>query len=140
MIGRRRLLGTGVAAGVLGAIGAAPDAEAGQRNNDQDFERLARSVDEVRDALRQQRQFGEITAVRDQQKLFLRGNGKLPDFIEVGLDLWFAIYDWHIRWQQPIVMGRDPNGRYTIKLIETTIILRTETQGNFVGLPYDNPR
>ena len=69
--------------------------------------------------------------------MFLRGNGKLPDYIEVGTGLWFAAHDWHIRWQQPITMGRDAIGRVTLLLLSTLLMLRHDAQGNFMSLPYD---
>jgi malate synthase len=141
MIGRRRLLGAGMMAGVLGTVPAG-DAEAGglQRpaRDDEELERVRRAVEEVRDAIRQERQFVELSAVRNAQQTFLRTNGKLPDFLEVGMDIWFGLHDWHVRWQQPLAIGRDIAGRYTIKVMDTTIILRPEAAGNFVGIPYDN--
>jgi hypothetical protein len=134
---RRRLLGTGVAAGVIGALGAGTAASEQQRDN-QDAERVARVLEQLRDAVREQRAFDELAAVRSSQQTFLRANGKLPDFIEIGMEVWFGVYDWHIRWQVPPVIGRDMNGRHTIKLMDTTLILRPETVGSFVGIPYDN--
>ena len=136
MIGRRRMLGTG-ALGLAGALTAATDADAGQRP-DVDLERVVRAIGELRDALREQRAFGEIGAVRTAQQTFMRTNGKLPDYVEVGMDVWFAVHDWHVRWQLPPAIGRDPAGRYTIRLMETTVILRLDAQPGFVGIPYDN--
>ena len=75
--------------------------------------------------------------IREAQLTFLRGNGKLPDYIDVGTDLWFSAYDWHVRWQQPLTVGRDPGGRLTLQLIATQLVLRSDAQGNFMSLPYD---
>jgi hypothetical protein len=80
----------------------------------------------------------ELALVREAQKTFLRANGKMPDLIEVGWDMWFAAYDWHVRWQQPVNVGRDPTGRYTLLLFQTLLILRPEMPGGYVGVPYDN--
>jgi hypothetical protein len=79
----------------------------------------------------------EIAAVRDAQKTFLRANGKFPDFIDVGLDVWLAAHDWHVRWQQPLSLGRDAQGRYTVTLLGTTLVMRIDATANFVGIPYD---
>jgi hypothetical protein len=68
---------------------------------------------------------------------FLAANGKFPDCIEVGADVWWALHDWHVRWQQPITLGRDPIGRYTILLMQTIVIMRPESK-NAIGVPYDN--
>jgi hypothetical protein len=56
----------------------------------------------------------------------------------VGGDVWFAVHDWHVRWQQPLTVGRDPLGRYTIVLNQTAVIMRPDSLANFVGIPYDN--
>jgi hypothetical protein len=65
---------------------------------------------DLRRDLREQRSFPEITAIRDAQKQILRGNGKFPDFVDVGVDVWFQVHDWHIRWQVPMQQSRDPQG------------------------------
>jgi hypothetical protein len=92
----------------------------------------------VRDEIARQHSFSEIAAVREQARTFLRANGKFPDFIEVGTDIWQQVYDWHVRFQQPISVGRTPEGRYTILLLATTVVMRPDMPPNFIGLPYDN--
>jgi hypothetical protein len=87
--------------------------------------------------LRNERLFTELIAVREAQVRFLAANGKFPDFIEVGTDVWWALHDWHIRWQQPITLGRDAIGRYTILLMQTIVIMRPDMKDS-IGLPYDN--
>jgi len=47
-------------------------------------------------------------------------------------------YDWHMRLQQPLVLGRDANGRYTMMLGFTALVLRQDAVANFIGIPYDN--
>ena len=78
-----------------------------------------------------------VAGIRDAQKTFLKVNGKLPDFIDVGIDPWFAAYDWHVRWQQPLVLGRDAAGRYTLALMQTLLVLHPESPATFMSLPYD---
>ena len=137
MIPRRQVLGGALAGGVLGAL-AEPELEAAAQNSDRlDVTAIVRALNDLRTEVRTQREFTEIRALRDAQLTFLRANGKLPDYIEVGTDQWFAAYDWHIRWQQPLTIGRDPNGRLTLQLLATQLILRSDAQGNFVSLPYD---
>jgi hypothetical protein len=144
MIPRRGVLGSaalaalGIVAGgtktELSADGAAVDQQLPERS----VERIAEAIAELRVELRTQRQFTELDAIRDVQKQFLRANAKFPDFIEVGLDLWFAVHDWHVRWRQPLTIGRDGLGRYTILLNATTVIMRTDSAGNYLGQGYDN--
>jgi hypothetical protein len=136
--------------GVLGVIGgmlsggeahaepAAPGGAAAQRGGtDEASDRIAASIDKLRDELHNNRQFTEIAAIRDAQKTFLRFNGKFPDYVDVGSDVWFLVHDWHVRWQQPITIGRDPLNRYTIVLNQTAVVLRTDALPSYVGVPYD---
>ena len=145
MIPRRGVLGSAVL-GVLGIVfgDRASAAEAGvaaaegQPVPERAAERIAEAIAQLRLELRTQRQFTELDALRDAQKQFLRANAKFPDFIEVGPDHWFAVHDWHVRWQQPMTLGRDPLGRYTILLNATTVILRPDSLGTYISQPYDN--
>ena len=135
---RRHLIGSGVVGGLAGLFSDRAEAgEVAQSRGGADTRELVAAIEEIRDTLRAQQQFGEIAAVRDALQQFLRTNGKLPDFVEVSLERWFAVYDWHIKWQQPLTLGRDANGRYTVLLMQTAVILRTDTLPGFVGIPYD---
>lgn len=146
MIPRRNLLTGGALGSLLALFPGSVDAEAAadaalaqpQRLPDRGAEQIAEAIGELRTEVHNQRVFTEIAAIRDAQKQFLRVNSKFPDYVEVGSDVWFAVHDWHIRWQQPLTLGRDALGRYTIVLNQTTIIMRPDTAGNFVSLPYDN--
>ena len=73
-----------------------------------------------------------------QIKTFLRQTGKYPDYIEVGTDIWHQVYDWHVRYQQPLTVARSPEGRYTILLYSTQVIMRTELAASYIGQAYDN--
>ena len=133
MIGRRQMLGSGVMGGVMGAFA---DGDA-QRSDARDAAEIVKALDDLREEIHKQRLFTEIATIREAQLTFLRGNGKLPDYIDLGTDLWFSAYDWHVRWQQPLTIGRDPGGRLTMQLIATQLVLRSDAQGNFMSLPYD---
>lgn len=140
MMPRRDLVTSGVLAGVFSALAgrdaaAAPAAEA--QTPEQAVEHIARAIADLRAEVRDQRQFSEIAAIRDAQKEYLHAYGKLPDYIDVGADAWFRVHDWHVRWRQPLAISRDPLGRYTIVLLQTLVVLRTDMPGSFVGPPYD---
>jgi hypothetical protein len=145
MIPRRGVLGTAALA-ALGIVAgrAKPEASsdggaaADQQLPERSVDRITEAIAALRLELRTQRQFTELDAIRDVQKQFLRANAKFPDFIEVGSDLWFAVHDWHVRWQQPLTLGRDGLGRYTILLNATTVIMRTDSADNYLGQGYDN--
>jgi hypothetical protein len=106
--------------------------------SDRTGQQLVSAVKDVVAAIAAQRSFGDIAPVRQKQIEFLRGAGKFPDFIEVGTDVWLAVHDWHVRHLQPITMGRDGTGRYTIMFMNTTVIMRPEATPSFVGPAYDN--
>src|SRR5581483_5425232 len=142
MVSRRLALRGGVL-GAIGSIlaggeaGAEPAAGAAAQRSDEGSDRIASAIDKLRDEVHNERLFTEITAIREAQKSFLRVNLKFPDYIDVGSDIWFAIYDWHVRWQQPLTIGRDPLNRYTIVLNQTAVVLRPDSLPSYVGIPYD---
>ena len=75
--------------------------------------------------------------IRDAMTLFLRANGKFPDFIDVGHGVFLELYDWHVRNQQPLVVGRAADGRYGLVYLFTRLILRPDAVSDFIGVPYD---
>src|SRR5262245_56526139 len=97
MINRRKALRTTLFGSI--AAGATTDAEARQaaaqsaRETDEHAARIVSALNDIRDELAAARRFTEIAAVRDAQKTFLRTNGKLPECIDVGIDVWFAVHD-----------------------------------------------
>jgi hypothetical protein len=144
MVSRRLALRGGVL-GAIGGILAGGDAHAepaaggaAAQRGDEGSDRIATAVDKLRDEVHTDRLFTEIATIRDAQKTFLRVNGKFPDYIDVGSDIWFQVHDWHVRWQQAIAIGRDPLNRYTIVLNQTAVVLRPDSLPSFVGLPYDS--
>jgi hypothetical protein len=47
------------------------------------------------------------------------------------------VYDWHVRHQQPITATRTADGRYVMTVMFTTLILRPEQAGSYVGYGFD---
>jgi hypothetical protein len=140
MVHRRTVLTGGILGGTLSALAVAPEpagAAAGGQGSDRIVQEVERAVRSVRDELRHQYEFWEIEPVREQMRTFLRANGKFPDFVEVGADVWQRVYDWHVRFQQPISLGRTAEGRYTILLIATNVIMRPDLMPGYIGLPFD---
>jgi hypothetical protein len=138
MIDRRELLTLG---GLLGGLGTAENGggAAGQTQmSDRNVKDLTDALKAISNALVAQQSFDAINPVRASQNAYLRGNGKFPDFIDVGINVWVAVYDWHVRMQQPLVVGRDANGRYTMMLGFTALVLRQDAVADLLGIPYDN--
>jgi hypothetical protein len=82
--------------------------------------------------------FVEILPIRQKQMDYLRSTNKFPDFIDVGLDVWFAVHDWHIRHLQQPSLGRDVSGRYTISVMGTQLVMRPDLVPTFISAPYDS--
>jgi hypothetical protein len=125
----------------------AAEAEAGLTGeSDQSAQASERQTQEIVDALKDIRKaidvrqgpFTEIAGVRQKQVDYLKATNKFPDFIDVGLDVWFAIHDWHIKHLQQIVFGRDGSGRYTITLMGTQLVMRPDLVPSFISVPYDS--
>lgn len=79
---------------------------------------------------------GLIVEIRRQFGIFLKGNLKYPDYCEIGPAVFTDVYDWHVRFQQPIEMTRVDN-RTAIRFMFTWLILRPEQAEGFVGIPFD---
>lgn len=140
MIARRRLLGTTLVGGLFGSLvpTASAAADQGTDRSDRQTQEIVDALKDIRKAIDAPRTFSEIAAIRQKQTDFLRQAGKFPDFIDLGVDVWFGVYDWHVKQRQPMMLGRDPTGRHTIMLLTTILIMRPDMLPNSVGVPYDN--
>ena len=142
MIGRREILGTttlgSMVAALLPATDAAAAEPAAQQPTEKSIENIATAIDRLRAELQKQQTFWELEPVRQQQKVFLRNAGKMPDFLDVGSDVWQQVYDWHVRYQQPMTISRDNQGRLTIMVMSTMVIMRPDLSPSYVGLAYDS--
>jgi hypothetical protein len=141
MVRRRAMITGSMLGGALSALAASPEAAgaepAAQDAESRRLEEVVTAVRGVRDEIAKQSTFWEIAAVREQVRSFLRANGKFPDFVETGADVWQQVYDWHVRFQQPISIGRTAEGRYTVLLLATNVVLRPDMAPGFIGVPYD---
>ncbi len=139
MIARRRVLGATLFGGLAGTL--APSGSAGAEPADIS-DQLAREVVEalknLRQAIEAPRHFSELSGIRARQVDFLRAQGKLPDFIDVAVDVWFALHDWHVQYRQPVTIGRDATGRYTIRVLDTSVVLRPDAAAGYIGPAYDS--
>ena len=141
MLERRNLLGGGLVAGVAGLVSGG--AEPAQRDRDRDDDGVAAAIDKVRTLLEQQFDacaLGpcvHVAAIRQQQRTYLKAAQKYPDYIEVGLDVWDAVYDWHVKHQQLIQTARTADGRYMMLFMFTNLVLRPEQAPAYVSFGFD---
>ena len=135
MIDRRnvihRSLFTGLAAFLPGQTRATS-----QANNDDPI--VAKAISDLTNTIQKGIDVSsELARIREQQRIFLRANQKFPDIIEIGINVWESIYDWHVRHQQPLSVVRNPEGRYAMTVGFTTLILRPDYVENYVGVGMD---
>lgn len=139
MMERRDLVGGGLVAGLAAMM--APDAEAAGGAQRDNTEALSRAVDELRQTIQSNynNPWRVIAQLREQQRVWMRANYRYPEFIEIGIDIWDALYDWHVRFQQPLNVARMQDGRYAMSFMFTTFIMRPDALPNFIGFPFDTP-
>jgi hypothetical protein len=137
------MLGSGLLAGLRGAFGVSPDAEPAAAAEDTS-EAAAGAIDRLRALIERtsapSTASASIALIRQQQRTYIRSHDKYPDFIEVGLGVWEEVYDWHVRYQQPITTARLADGRYVIGFMFTNLILRPDQAIEYVGFGFDNDR
>ena len=139
MVERRALVGGGLMAGITALMGESSAAAAVP----DDSQQISGSIDQLRKTF--EGQFDQsyaalwrgIGRVRQQQRQWLRSTQKYPDFLEIGVDVWDNLYDWHVAHQQPLSMGRAADGRYTMTFMFTTLVLRPEQAPDYIGFPFD---
>jgi hypothetical protein len=127
-----------VSGGLLGltALVSGGDAALATQSASED---MVRALTQIREVLerRLSAPFVELAEIRRQQREFLKASQKFPDFIEIGIDVWERLYDWHVRNHMAPVVARRDDGRYTMAFIFTTLVLRPELMDSYVGFGYD---
>ena len=141
MVERSAVMGGGLVAGLTAlmsgeSVAAAPASD--------DSQLISGSIDQLRNTFEGQfdQTYGTlwrgVARIRQQQRTWIKSTMRYPEFIEVGLDIWDNMYDWHVVNQQPLSVGRAGDGHYTMVFMFTTLVLRPEQQADYVGFPYDS--
>jgi hypothetical protein len=139
MVRRRQLLTTAMFGGFVAHPGAVEEAvQSPAERQFQAFQDIVDGVKNIGRVIETAHSFTEIGEVRLRQVAFLRAEGKFPDFIDLGVDVWMGVHDWHIKHGLPMPLGRDANNRYTIMLLATTLVLRPDFVPTHIGTPYEN--
>lgn len=137
MISRREV----VTAGVLGTLAGSTRADAAQddagviralKEIHLELQRLGGVVDNTTKVTG-----GYLSTIRERFTLHLRASGKFPDFMEIGTEPFYEVYDWHIRHQQQIQITRISEQRFAIQWMFTQLIVRSEVEPKFLGVPFD---
>ena len=139
MVERRDVIGGGLAAGLAAAFGGPAEAQARRDSSDEVAEmKIAEAIDKLRQALERQHESPEVAQIRAQQHTFLKANQKFPDYMDVGIDVWDRLHDWHVRTRQPLNIVRTNDGRYGMVLGVTTLLLMPQQVGSYISWGYDN--
>ena len=138
MIDRRKLVNSALVAGAA-VVSSAASTEAAAQQSGNDVVRVANAIDDFRKLIEDQLDptRGVVAQLRVQQRAYLKANQKYPDFIDIGPYVWEQVYDWHIRFQQPVMVTRMNDGRYGMAFQLTTLVLRPEQPDSYISLPYD---
>src|ERR1041385_1176753 len=101
MLERRDLLGGSLAAGLAAAFGGSPPEQARPDATDTAAElKIAEAIDKLRVSIERHDEVPDVSLIRAQQRTFLKANQKFPEFIDVGIDVWERMHDWHVRNRQ----------------------------------------
>jgi hypothetical protein len=140
MVERRDVIGGGLAAGLAALLGdaAAQGAQTTQRTVQTDDDAMtAKAVDALRVMIEHRHESQDIRQIRSQQRTFLKANQKFPDFIDVGIDVWERLHDWHVKNRQPLTVVRTNDGLYSMPFMATTLLLRPEQTAGYISWGYD---
>ena len=128
MITRRELLGGTIVVGAteVGAVSL------------QGEEQLLGSILRELQQLRQAASLGAeaVGRIRDVRKAHLKQTGRFPEFVDVGVDVFEGVIDWLTALEQPVSVTQQGDGRYSLPLLGTTVVLRPDYPDNYVGQGY----
>ena len=150
MISRREV----VTAGVLGTLaGSRADLSADARLEEakvaaaQDDAGIIRALNQIEQELERLNGVVDSTSrvttgsylgeIRARFTTHLRAAGRFPEFMEIGVDPFYEVYDWHVRHQQQIQITRISEQRFAIQWMFTQLILRYEQDPKHLGIPFD---
>jgi hypothetical protein len=130
------LVGTGAGTAAGGAVPVPAGQGSGSSNTDA---RVVKILEEIRDEMRMDAgaPAGSLDLIRSLQRDFLKSRGKFPDFIEIGIDVWDSVINWHIRTRQVPQVQRTAEGRYAVPVFQTNLVLRHDVSNSYIGPPYD---
>ena len=139
MVERRDVIGGGLVAGLAAAFGGPAAAQTRREPADDAPElKVAEAIDKLRESIAREIDSAEVAQIRAQQRTFLKANQKFPDYMDVGIDVWERMYDWHIRTRQPLNIVRTADGRYGMVVGVTTLLLLPQQVGAYISWGYDN--
>ncbi|TAK16536.1 MAG: hypothetical protein EPO35_05145 [Acidobacteria bacterium] len=80
---------------------------------------------------------GYVKSLRDTYTKYLKANNKWPDYCEVGMDVFYDIWDWHVKHGVAPQVSRMLENRISIDFMYTHLILRYDLSPGHIGIPFD---
>ena len=80
---------------------------------------------------------GGVGLVRNELQRYVKTSGKFPEYCDIGVAVFFDVYDWHVRHQQQIQITRIADQRLAIQFMFTQLVLRWEQGETYVGTAFD---
>ena len=80
---------------------------------------------------------GGVALIKNELMRYLKQSGKFPEYCDIGVAIFFDIYDWHVRNQQQIQISRLADQRMSIQFMFTQLVLRWENAETYVSQAYD---
>ena len=141
MMNRRDML----AAGLLGSLAPEGGGEAQDQSDvvlREGLRGLDSSIDEFKNTMEgslrgNSMNFGGVATVKQEVMRYLKQSGKFPEYCDIGVSIFFDVYDWHVRNQQQIQISRIADQRMAIQFMFTQLVLRWENAENYVSSAYD---
>lgn len=143
MISRREV----VTAGVLGTLATAGSAEAAELQQEVQtlragFDSLASTLNDIKASLDEglrgnSMNYAGVGNVKTKIENYTKVTGRFPDYCDIGLSVFYDVYGWHVRNQQQLNITRIAEQRMAIQFMFTQLVLRIETESNYIGVPYD---
>ena len=131
MLSRRELIAGG--AGIHLARG---DAAAAQ--NEAEIRSLRADIQGIRSILTANPvATNTVMTLRERQRQFYRLNQRFPECIDIGINIWEQMQDWHIRNLRPLNINRGGDGNWQMDFILTVLVLKHNLGDNEISQAYD---
>ena len=131
MLSRRELIAGG--AGIHLARG---DAAAAQ--NEAEIRALRADIQGIRSILTANPvTTNTVITLRERQRQFYRLNQRFPECIDIGINIWEQMQDWHIRNLRPLNINRGGDGNWQMDFILTVLVLKHNLGDNEISQAYD---
>lgn len=80
---------------------------------------------------------GFVPKLREAFTTYVKANNKFPSYCEIGMDVFYDVYDWHVKHAQPLRVSRALEDKLSIGFMFTTLVLRYDLPASHIGLPFD---